>query len=151
MAWIYKRGAKWWIGWRDQQGKLVQKSLKTKLKADADRELARLGLIEQAHAAGAVTADFVAAITGKTAERKKTVAEYLDAWLTNARAHLTHGTVNKYEQLAREFKAHMKADAAPVLMENVTADDVREFLTFKRRATTHETTRGFRRILSSIF
>jgi integrase len=151
MAWIYKRGAKWWIGWRAQDGKLVQNSLKTTKKADAETELARLGLIEQAHAAGAVTSDFVAAITGKAAERKKTVAEYLDAWLTNAKAHLAHGTIQKYEQLAREFRAHVKADAAPILMEDITADNVREYLTAKRTATTHETTKGFRRILSSIF
>lgn len=151
MAWIYKRGAKWWIGWRSPDGKLVQKSLKTTSKADADTELARLSLIEQAHAAKAVTSDFVAAITGKTAERKKTVAEYFDAWLANAKAHLAHGTIQKYEQLAREFKAHVKADAAPILMEDITADNVREYLTAKRTATTHETTRGFRRILSSIF
>lgn len=150
MAWIYKRGAKWWVGWRSG-GKLVQKSLKTKNKTDAEKELARLDLIEQAHASKAVTADFIAAITGKAVERKKTVAEYLDAWLTNAKAHLTHGTATKYEQVAREFRAHVKADAAPVLMEDVTADDVREFLTVKRQSTTHETTRGFRRILSSIF
>ena len=100
MAWIYKRGSKWWIGWRAQDGKLVQKSLKTTKKADAETELARLGLIEQAHAAKAITSDFIAAITGKTAERKKTVAEYFDAWLVNARAHLAHGTIQKYEQLA---------------------------------------------------
>jgi len=151
MAWIYKRGEKWWIGWRAQDGKLVQKSLKTTKKADAETELAQLGLIEQAHAAKAVTSDFINAITGKKAERKKTVTDYFDAWLTNARAHLTHGTVKKYEQLAREFRAHVKADAAPILMEDITADHVREYLTVKRTATTHETTRGFRRILSSIF
>ena len=98
-----------------------------------------------------MTSDFIAAITGKTAERKKTVAEYLDAWLANAKAHLAHGTIQKYEQLAREFKAHVKADAAPILMEDITADNVREYLTAKRKATTHETTKGFRRILSSIF
>lgn len=151
MAWIYKRGEKWWIGWRNGDGKLVQKSLKTTKKTDAETELARLDLIEQAHAAKSLTADFVAAITGKTAERKKTVAEYLDAWLANARAHLAHGTIQKYEQLAREFKAHVKADAAPILMEDITADNVREYLVAKRKATTHETTKGFRRILSGIF
>jgi integrase len=36
-------------------------------------------------------------------------------------------------------------------MEDITADNVREYLTAKRTATSHETTRGFRRILSSIF
>ena len=151
MAWIYKRGSKWWIGWRSNDGKLVQKSLKTTKKSDAETELARLGLIEHAHAAKAVTADFISAITGRTPERKKTVAEYFDAWLANARAQLSHGTVTKYEQLAREFKAHVKADAAPLLMEDITADNVREYLTAKRTTTTLETTRGFRRILSSIF
>ena len=150
MAWIYKRGANWWIGWR-AGGKLIQKSLKTSKRETADAELARLGLIEQAHAAKALTADFVAAISGDAIERKKTVAEYLDAWLGNARAHLAHGTVTKYEQLAREFKAHVRADAAPVLMEDVTPDDVRGYLAAKRKATTHETTKGFRRILSGIF
>jgi integrase len=151
MAWIQKNGSNWWIGWRDASGKQFRKSLKTKVKAVADAELARLNLIEQAHAAKAVTSDFIAAITGKTAERKKTVAEYLDAWLANAKAHLAHGTIQKYEQLAREFKAHVRADAAPILMEDITADNVREYLTEKRKATTHETTKGFRRILSSIF
>ena len=150
MAWINKRGATWWIGWR-ANGKLIRKSLKTTKKEIADAELARLNLIEQAHAAKAVTSDFINAITGKTAERKKTVAEYFDAWLANARAHLAHGTIQKYEQLAREFKAHVKADAAPILLVDITADNVREYLTAKRTATTHETTRGFRRILSSIF
>jgi len=151
MAWIYKRGAKWWIGWRDTNGKLVQKSLKTTKKTYADAKLARLDLIEQAHAAGAVTSDFVNAITGKTAERKKTVAEYFDAWIKNAEAHLSHGTIQKYKQLAREFKAHVEADAAPILMEDITADNVREYLVTKRTTTTHETTKGFRRILSGIF
>lgn len=151
MAWIYKRGEKWWMGYRSPGGELVQKSLKTTKKADAETALARLGLIAHAHAAGAVTSDFIAAITGKTAERKKTVTEYFDAWLANAKAHLAHGTIQKYEQLAREFKAHVKADAAPLLMEDITADNVREYLTAKRTATTHETTKGFRRILSSIF
>jgi integrase len=151
MAWIYKRGSKWWIGWRSQDGSLIQQSLKTKIKTEAETELERLRLIEHAHAAKAVTADFVAAVTGRALERRKTVAEYFDAWLENARAHLVHNTVTKYEQLAREFKAHIKADAAPVLMEDVTADNVRDFLSDKRKTTTHETTRGFRRILSSIF
>jgi integrase len=150
MAWIYKRGNKWWVGWR-ANGKLVQQSLKTSNKETAEAELKRLDLIEQAHTAKAVTADFVAAMIGKVVERKKTVAEYFDAWLATAKAHLTTSTARKYEQLAREFKAHVKADAAPVLMEDVTADDVRGFLVAKRTATTHETTRGFRRILSSIF
>ena len=151
MAWIYKRGAKWWIGWRANDGKLVQQSLKTSEKAKAETELERLRLIEHAHAAKAVTTDFISAITGKTVERKKTVAEYLDAWLSNAKAHLAAGTIQKYEQLAREFKTHVKADAAPILMEDITADNVREYLTTKRTATTLETTKGFRRILSSIF
>jgi integrase len=151
MAWIYKRGVKWWIGWRSNDGKLIQQSLKTKLKTEAETELERLRLIEQAHAAKAVTADFISAVTGKPTEKKKTVAEYFDAWLENARAHLVHSTVTKYEQLVREFKAHVKADAAPVMMDDITPDDVRGYLTEKRKATTHETTKGFRRILSSIF
>jgi hypothetical protein len=37
----------------------------------------------------------------------------------NAKAHLARGTIQKYEQLAREFKAHVKADAAPILMEDI--------------------------------
>jgi integrase len=151
MAWIYKRGSKWWIGWRSQDGSLVQKSLKTKIKTEAETELERLRLIEQAHAAKAVTSDFVAAVTGKATERRKTVAEYFNTWLENANAHLTHSTVTKYEQLAREFKAYIKADAAPVTMEDVTPDDVRGFLMDKRKSTTHATTNGFRRILSGIF
>jgi integrase len=151
MAWIFKRGAKWWMGYRSPDGKLIQNSLKTTKRTDADAALARLRLITHAHAAGAVTSDFINAITGKKAEQKKTVAEYFNAWLINAKAHVAQSTIQKYEQLVREFKAHVKADAAPILMEDITAENVREYLTNKRKATTHETTKGFRRILSSIF
>ena len=151
MAWIYKRGSKWWMGYRNQSGGLVQKSLRTTSKKDAEVELERLRLIQQAHAANALSNDFIAALTGKAAERRKTVAEYLDAWLTNGKEHVTNGTATKYAQLVREFKSHIKADAAPISMQDVTADDVRGFLTEKRKATTHETTKGFRRILSGIF
>lgn len=150
MAWIYKRGANWWIGWR-AGGKLVQKSLKTTKRETADAELTRLALIEQASTAKALTADFVAAISGNVVKRKKTVAEYFDAWLDNARAQLSHGTATKYEQLAREFKAQINAGSVPILMEDVTPDNVREYLAAKRKATTLATTKGFRRILFSIF
>lgn len=108
-------------------------------------------MIERAATSRAITSDFVAAITGKAVERRKTVAEYFDAWPDNARAHLAPHTVTKYAQLVREFKEHTKADAAPVLMDDVTADQVREWLMQKRKATSAATVKGFRRILSSIF
>ena len=151
MAWIYKRGSNWWMGYRNQSGGLVQKSLKTTSKKDAEVELEKLRLIEQAHAAGAVTSDFIAAVTGKVAAKPKTVTEYLGAWLENTKPHVTHGTATKYTQLVREFKLSIKADAAPILLSDVTADDVRSFLTEKRKLTTAATTKGFRRILSGIF
>jgi len=151
MAWIYKRGSKWWMGERSQDGKLIQKSLKTKIKAEAEAELEKTRLVQSLHSRGAATEDVIAVITGKQVERKKTVVEYFKGWLDTARPHVTGSTIKKYEQLSREFIAFVKADIMPLTMDDIKADQVRGFLTEKRKTTTHATTSGFRRILSGIF
>ena len=66
MAWSNKRGRKWWMGYRRQDGRLVQKSLETTDKKSADAELERLRPIGQAHASTELAHNFVAALTGNS-------------------------------------------------------------------------------------
>ena len=61
------------------------------------------------------TADFIAAMTGKTVEKRKTVADYFKDWQENAQAHLTAPTARKYEHVAESFIAYINADQSPVL------------------------------------
>jgi len=151
MAWIYQRGARWWIGWRDASGRLVQQSLKTTSREVADQALAKLRLAEQARQAGLLTEEFVAGLTGNAVAHRTTVAEYFGAWLESARSSLTPRTVAKYEQVAAEFLASLPQAPAQMRLAEVTAEHVRQFLTAKSRRAALSTVRGFRRILSGLF
>jgi len=151
MAWIYKRGSIWWLGWRDASGEKVQQSLKTTSREVADQALAKLKLAEQAKQAGLLTAEFVAGLTGQDLAHRTTVADCFAQWLESARGGLNPHTVQKYEQLAREFLASLPQAPAKMLLAEVTAEHVRHFLTAKSRRAALSTVRGFRRILSGLF
>jgi integrase len=150
MAWIYQRGARWWIGWREG-GRLVQQSLKTTSREVADQALAKLKLAEQAKQAGLLTEEFVAGLTGQDLAHRTTVADYFAQWLESARTTLSPHTVAKYEQVAAEFLASLPQAPAQMRLAEVTAEHVRQFLTAKSRRAALSTVRGFRRILSGLF
>ncbi len=151
MAWIYKRGSVWWLGWRDASGRKVQQSLRTDSRDVADQALAKLRMAESAQRASLLTAEFIAGLTGQDLAHKATVAEYFGAWLESARSSLTPRTVAKYEGFAREFLASLPQAPAQMRLAEVTAEHVRQFLTAKSRRAAPGTVRGFRRILSGLF
>jgi DNA-binding NarL/FixJ family response regulator len=86
MAWVYKRGSKWWIGLRSG-GALIQKSLKTTIKAEAMAELKRLRSIEHRHAANSV----YASLPGFVAHLPKTVRRDQFLAVLNTRATIDSG------------------------------------------------------------
>jgi integrase len=151
MAWIYQRGQTWWLGDRSSAGELIQQSLKTKVESEARAVLDKLKLVEQAHTARMITADFISAVTGKTIERKKTAAEYLDAWLANATARVRPGTAIIYRRTIREFKIHLKADASPLLFEDITPEMIRAFWTARLKTAAVSTLKTSHAILASVF
>lgn len=150
MAWLQKRGGRWWIGWR-YDGKQFRKSLKTSDRDVATAELKKLEAVTAAKMANAITSDYIAAITGKAVAQKPTVTGYLDTWLAQAKGATTEGTGVKYSQVMREFKASIGAEANGLLMDEVTVDHVRGFLAAKRLKSAPGTVKGFKRILGSVF
>ncbi len=149
MAWLYKRGGKWWLGWRigDQQ---FLKSTGETVRAEADKQLQTVERLEVAQKANALTEDFYKAATGKTITRS-TAGPFFRAWLADSESVTTKSTQNKYRQVVREFLGHIEADSKSLLMEDITVDHVSGFLALKRKTHAPGTVKGYRRILSSIF
>ncbi|MFN7139987.1 MAG: tyrosine-type recombinase/integrase [Limisphaerales bacterium] len=150
MAWLQKRGGKWWIGWR-YEGKEFRKSLKTSSESEAKKQLAKHEATEAVKRANAITEEYIAAITGKKAPAKVTLSAYLKAWLKEAEQTTTKATVYKYNQLAREFSASVGAETTGILVEDITTEHIRDFISAKRATLAPGTVQGFHRILGSIF
>jgi hypothetical protein len=151
MAWIQKRGGRWWIGWRDKEGRQVRKSLRTSDRAVAKAELDRVNSISVTASVNAVTADYIEAITGRAPAKKPTLAEFLKAWLAESENLTVPGTMLKYRQVVTEFTASVNADSLPMRLDDVTPEQVTLFLADKTASSSRETAKGFRKILRSIF
>ena len=150
MAWLQKRGGVWWIGWR-HDGRLVRKSLRTSDKLLAKAELDRINSIAVTANSNAVTADYIVAMTGKVPAKKPTLAEFLQAWLAESEIETTGATIAKYRQVVAEFTAAVNADSLPMRVDDVTPEQVTQFLADKAARSSRETAQGFRKILRSIF
>jgi hypothetical protein len=70
MAWIQKRGGRWWIGWRHEDREF-RKSLKTVEKPVAEEALRKFEATDCLKAANAITGDYIASITGKNVSRNR--------------------------------------------------------------------------------
>ena len=150
MPWLQKRGGVWWIGWR-HDGRQVRKSLRTSDKVAAKAEIDRINSIAATANSNAVTADYIEAITGKAPAKKPTLAEFLAAWLAESEVDTTAGTIAKYRQVIAEFTASVNADSLPMRVDDVTPEQVTQFLADKAARSSRETAQGFRKILRSIF
>jgi integrase len=149
MAWLYKRGGVWWIGYR-HNGKQVLRSTEKQSEAEAARELEKVELLFGASRAGSLTEDLFRALTGASLP-KITLAAEVDDWLKECRASTAEKTVIRYDAFAKEFKAALNATATGPLLSQITADDVRRFLNAKRAATSAGTANLARKTLSAIF
>ncbi len=149
MAWLYKRGGKWWIGWRINGQQFLESTNETD-RAAAKKRLEQLDRLAAAQRAGALTEDFYRAATGKQIQRG-TVSKFCDDWLAESEGVTTPSTMNKYRQVVREFCEHIGAEKNGTLLEDITAEHVSGFLNEKRQRLAPGTIKGYRRILSSIF
>ncbi|MDR3456252.1 MAG: tyrosine-type recombinase/integrase [Verrucomicrobiae bacterium] len=149
MAWLYKRGDKWWMGWRIGDTQFLKSTGETE-HSEAKKQLESVQRLEVAQKASALTEDYYRAATGKSVARVA-VTEFFKAWLADSQSVTTNSTMNKYRQVVREFCAHIEAEATGLLMENVTVEQLNSFFNAKRKQLAPGTVKGYRRILSSVF
>jgi integrase len=149
MAWLYKRGGKWWLGWRLGDKQFLKSTGET-VRDEAEKQLQAIERLEVAQKANALTEDFYKSATGKTITRSA-AGPFFRSWLTDSESVTTKSTINKYKQVVREFLEHIEADATGILLEDITVDHVSGFFAAKRKTLAPGTVKGYRRILSSIF
>src|SRR5437764_534467 len=115
MAWLYQRddSAKWWVGYR-VNGRQFLRSTGTEDRAQAERELAKLEAVNQAHKAGSLTDEFIRLLTN-THSTAETLRGFVVQWLAECK-DLSHHTLTKYRDGLEEFCNHVNAnDSAPLL------------------------------------
>jgi integrase len=149
MAWLYKNGNRYWIGWR-QDGQQFLRPTGTANKQEAQKHLEKIRLLEAARNADALTEDFFRAATGKRIMAVP-LAGFLQQWQTEAEANTVPNTMRKYRQLVREFGAYADAASPGMRLDEVTSVHVQQFLAAKGIQSAPVTVKGFKRILSSIF
>jgi hypothetical protein len=101
MAWLYQQKGKsknWFIGLR-VNGKLRAQTTGTADKAQAEKELAKINMIDQAHKAGSLTEEFYRTLTGATTPKITLHAE-LDDWLKESQHQTASNTWGRYNQIA---------------------------------------------------
>jgi integrase len=150
MAWLYKqRGSEnWWIGYR-LNGKQHLRSTGTVDKAEAQKELAKLNLLDQAHKAGSLTEEFFRIISNHRSSNDA-IKPYTALWLKECR-DLAGPTLERYQNVIEGFCNYLKADDAAPLLRDIRPETVGAFLREKRAETSTATAKLCRRILSGFF
>ncbi len=149
MAWLYKRGGKWWIGYR-HNGKQVLASTKTNDKAQAETELHKVEVMFEAHKHCTLTDDLYRALTGNGIPAVTLAAE-MDGWLAETEHSTATNTHDSYTAIAEEFKTFLGATDKGPMLSTVTSADVGKYLMQKRKTTAASTTNKLRKILSAFF
>jgi hypothetical protein len=146
MAWLYKQDGSdnWWIGYR-VNGKQVRRSTKTSDRKAAERQLAKLESVAQAHAAGALTQEFIRHLTGIEAA-SDTLHALRGQWLNECR-DLSPRTVERYKGVLHDYYSFVNATETAPLIRDIQPDTIAAFLRAKRDKNSVETVRQTRRIL----
>ena len=152
MAWLYRRGDSkfWWIGWRTPDGRSHFRSTKCGDKAEAQKQLAGVQALFSARASGAVLADVYASLTGQATPRL-TVKAALADWETECQGANAPNTQDRYRGLADAFAAHLGASDKGPMLDEVTTEHVRAFLTQRRATRSASTVNTERKFLSVFF
>ena len=150
MAWIYQRpgSSKWWIGYR-LNGRQYLRSTGTVDKEQAQKELAKLDLLDQAHKAGSLTEEFFRLINNHHATNDA-LKPYTGLWLKECR-ELSTVTLERYQNVIEGFSTYLKADDAAPLLRDIRPEIIGSFLREKRAETSTATAKLCRRILSAFF
>lgn len=152
MAWLYQRdGSKfWWMGWRTPDGKPHFKSTKCSDRAEAEKQLAAVEALFSARASGAVLADVYASLTGQATPRV-TVKAALADWLTECEGANAVKTQERYRAVADAFATHLGAGDKGPMLDAVTTEHVRSFLTQRRATRSASTVNTERKFLTVFF
>jgi hypothetical protein len=150
MAWLYKQKGsnKWWIGYR-VNGKQILRSTKTNDRAAAERQLAKLESISHAHAANALTQEFVRHLT-RVESSGDSLHTYRKQWLNECR-DLSGKTVERYEDVIDEFCEFVNTTETAPLLRDIQPETISSFLRAKREKTSVATVKLVRRILAVFF
>jgi integrase len=150
MAWLFKQtgSENWWIGCR-VNGKQIRKSTKTSDREAAQRQLEKLESISHAHAANALTQEFVRHLT-----RVESTGDSLDAyrkqWLNECR-DLSPMTLKKYKGVLDDFCEYVNATETTPLLRDIQPDTIAAFIRAKRGKISVGTVMLTRRILAVFF
>ncbi len=151
MAWLYKRldSEKYWIGYR-KNGRQFLQSTKTTNKAEAEKKLRHFEMLEQLASDGKLNDAFIEVLTGKKQSAVTLVSASTD-FINEAKGATAAATASRYDTVLGAFKAHVNATTEAPLLRDVTADDVRGYLTKRRATTTASTANLEKKILSAFF
>jgi integrase len=148
VAWLYKRGKKWWLGYR-ANGVQILRSTETADRAAAERQLAKLESITHARAAGSLTQEFVRHLT-RIETPSDALHTFRQQWLNECR-DLSANTVERYGDVLDEFYEFVNATEASPLLRDIQPETVAAFLRGKRDKTSAATVKLARRILAVFF
>lgn len=138
MAWIYRRGGKYWVGYR-HNGKQVRRSTGTNDRQAAERELEAVKMMFSANAHGNLTEELFRLLTGKQRARV-TLRAALRDWLLEAEGSASAATVDKYRLVARELEAFFNATDAKPLIADIDTEVLRGYLADIRQRVSPQTT-----------
>lgn len=152
MAWLYKRkDSKFlWIGWRTPDKRIHFKSTKCVDPTEAQKHLAAAEAMFQAKRSGAPLDAVYESLTSRTAPRL-TVKSALADWLTECEGATAPDTRERYRATADAFAAHLGASDTGPMLDGITPEHVRAFLTQRRAARNASTVNLERKILAVFF
>lgn len=151
MAWLYKRGGKWWLGYRANGRQVLESTgFDTDNEVAAKQKLAEIESMHQAQKAGRLTERAFRELTGANLP-SVTLAAELEGWLALTSQTTAENTHGSYKTVADDLKEFLHASDTGPLLAKVSTADVTRFLLGKRKDTTASTTNKVRKILSAMF
>jgi integrase len=151
MPWLYKQAGSdnWWVGYR-VNGVQKRHTTGTANRKDADAELDRIKSLLAAKKAETLTAEVIAAITGRQPP-KITLKQEVAAWLTQAEHATEEKTFARYTGIMETFAAHFKANDTGPMLGDVTTEQLREYFTARLRDVSPSTANLERKLLRMFF
>lgn len=151
MAWLYKQknSENWWIGCRIN-GRQILKSTGTADRQEAERQLAAIEALNQAHRAGTALDEIYRALSGK-GESVVTLRASVAAWLAEIDGTTAPSTLGKYRDTLDEFMKSMNATDSKPRVAEITSEHIRAHLAKLKLRLAPSTVNGYRKILSIFF
>lgn len=128
MAYLYKRGGTWWLGY-DVGGKRFQRSTRCKRKADAKKEMDKVRALESAHKAG-ILEDVYNSLSGRPVVDRPFLSATAE-WFSDLESSVADSTRARYEQIVNDLASFLNANSRTPSLRNVSSDMLSDFLKSK--------------------